>query len=129
MVTILIAGVWMMALRWGPEPWILTALVGLIFMALLGAALTRRAMGRLHASLAAESAQLPADFRSLVGGPLTVSLWLRVAIAVGILGLMTVKPDLLGSLAIMGAAVVAATGAAVRPRRGAASATPRSEVA
>jgi hypothetical protein len=53
MVTILIAGVWMMALRWGPEPWILTALVGLV-MAVLGAALTRRAMGRLRASLADE---------------------------------------------------------------------------
>lgn len=35
MVTILIAGVWMMALRWGPEPWILTALVGLVVMAVL----------------------------------------------------------------------------------------------
>jgi hypothetical protein len=68
MVTILIARVWMMALRWGPEPWILAALAGLVVMAMLGAAVTRRAMGRLGASLARES-QLPADFRALVDGP------------------------------------------------------------
>jgi hypothetical protein len=113
MATILIAGVWMMALRWGPEPWILTALVGLIVMAVLGAALTRRAMGRLGAALTREPDQLPAPFIALVGGPLAVSIWLRVAIAVGILGLMTVKPNALGSLAIMGAAVLVGIGAAI----------------
>jgi hypothetical protein len=44
-----------------------------------------------------------------------MSLWLRLAIAVGILGLMTVKPKVLGSLAIMGAAVAVGAGAAARP--------------
>lgn len=101
MVTILIAGVWMMALQWGPEPWILAALAGLVAMAMLGA-LTRRAMGRLGASLARES-QLPADLRALVEGPLRISLCVRLAIAVGILGLMTGKPGAFGSLVIIGA--------------------------
>jgi len=127
MVTILIAGVWMMALRWGPEPWILTALVGLVVMAVLGAALTRRAMGRLGASLADEVDQLPTDFHALVEGPIRTSLWLRLAIAVGILGLMTVKPGALGSLVIMGAAVAVGAGAAVRPQRKDVLAASRSE--
>ena len=117
MVTILIAGVWMMALRWGAEPWIITALVGLVVMAVLGAALTRRTMGRLGTSLAGGSPQLPADFRALVEGPLRISLWLRLAIAVGILGLMTVKPEAFGSLMIMGAAVALGVGAAIRSHR------------
>ena len=114
MVTILIAGVWMMAVRWGAEPWIITALVGLVVMAVLGTALTRPAMGRLGTSLAGESPQLPPDFRVLVEGPLRISLWLRLAIAVGILGLMTAKPEAFGSLAIMGAAMAIGVGAAVR---------------
>jgi hypothetical protein len=124
MVTILIAGVWMMAIRWGPEPWILTALFGLIVMAILGAALTRRTMAGLGPSLAGGGDELPAKFRALVTcGSLPFSLWLRVAIAVGILGLMTVKPDALGSLAIMGAAIVLGAGAAMRPGRRRAPAT------
>lgn len=117
MVTILLAGVWMMALQWGPEPWIITALVGLVVMAVLGAALTRRAMGRLGASLVRESQQLPADVRPVVEGPLRISLLLRLAIAVGILGLMTLKPDVFGSVVIMGAAAASGVGAAVRSPR------------
>jgi hypothetical protein len=117
MVTILIAGVWMMAHRWGPEPWILTALVGLVAMAVLGAVLTRRAMGRFGASLADPPDRLPTDFRALVEGPIRISLWLRLAIAVGILGLMTVKPEVLGSVGIMGAAVLFGVAAAIRPSR------------
>jgi hypothetical protein len=118
MVTILIAGVWMMALRWGPKPWILTALVSLLVMAILGAALTRPAMARLGAALTEEGDRLPGRFRALAGsGSLPVSLWLRLAIAVGILGLMTVKPEVFGSLGIMGAAVVVGVGAALRLSR------------
>jgi hypothetical protein len=117
MVTILIAGMWMMALRWGPEPWILAALVGLVVMAVLGAALTRRAMGRLSSSLAAEPDHLPTNFRALMEGPLRISLWLRLSIAVWILGLMTVKPEVLGSVGIIGAAAFLGIAAAIRPSR------------
>ena len=47
----------------------------------------------------------------------------EVALAVGILGLMTVRPEAFGSLAIMGAAVVVGLGATLRrPRRESASA-------
>jgi hypothetical protein len=74
-------------------------------------------MGRVGASLAGEPDQVPADFHALVGGPLCVSLWLRLAIAVGILGLMTAKPGALGSLEIMGAAVLVGIGAAIRLSR------------
>jgi hypothetical protein len=117
MVTILLAGVWMMALRWGPEPWILTALVALIAMAILGAALTRPGMALLGAALTQEEDELPGRFRTNEAtGSLSFSLWLRVAIGVGILGLMTVKPEMLGSLGIMGATVVIGVGAALRLR-------------
>jgi hypothetical protein len=128
MVTILIAGVWMMALRWGPEPWILTALVGWVVMAILGGALTRRGMGRLGVLLARDS-QLPEHFHGLVEGPLWISLWVRLAIAVGILGLMTVKPDALGSLVILGVALAVGLGAVVRHHRKDIPAGSRSEVA
>src|SRR5215217_2823918 len=47
MATIFIAGLWMMALRCGAQAWIIAALVGLVVMAVLGAVLTRAALGRL----------------------------------------------------------------------------------
>jgi hypothetical protein len=125
MVTIVAAGVWMMAVRWGPEPWILTALVALIAMVIVGAALTRRAMPRLIGSLGNRPGEVPAEVRALADGPLQLSLRLRLAIAVGILGLMTVKPGTILSVTIIGAAVVAGLAWGIRAlRRGARTTAP-----
>ena len=123
MVTLLIAGVWMMAIRWGPEPWVVVSLAGVGLMAILGGTLTRRAMRRLGSSPAEGSVRLPTAVQTIIGRSLVVSLWLRVAIAVGILGLMTVKPEAPGSLAILGAAVVVGLGVGIRRRRPEAAST------
>lgn len=65
----------------------------------------------------------------IVEGPLRISLWVRLAIGVGIVGLMTVKPDAFEFLVIMGAALAAGVGAAVHRHRRDIPAASGSEVA
>src|ERR687891_468762 len=112
MVPLLAAGIWMMALRWDAAPWIVAALAGVVAMAVLAGAVTRRAMRRFAQSLGARAELSPGGIAALAdAGPLALSLWLRVALAIGILALMTMKPGVLGSVAIM--ALSLALGAAV----------------
>lgn len=102
MLTTFVAGVAMMALRWGPAPWIVLAVIGLVAMAVLAGAVSLRGTRRMAAALAAESsAGLSAAFRSEAQrAALLVSLSVRIAIAIGIVALMTLKPDAPGSLLI-----------------------------
>jgi hypothetical protein len=115
MATLLVAGVAMMATRWGPRPWILAALVGVGLMIVVGLALTRRAMTRLESWVSEESARRGTGIPVRTAGSLSVSLLLRFALAIGILGLMTMKPGAFGSILIMGMSFVLGLGVALRP--------------
>lgn len=102
-----VAGVWMMAIQWGPEPWIVAALAAFAVMAIIAVGVTRPAIRRLVVKLRDGSDGLPPDFSTFVArGSLMAAHSLRAALAVGILGLMTIKPDVFGSSAIVGAAAV-----------------------
>jgi len=107
-MTILATGIWMSIVRWGEQPWIAASFIAVAGMAVVGAVSMRR-IRRLRAALANESSrELSPVFRALQGSPtLVASLSLRVAIGIGILGLMTVKPDAVGSIAILGTATAA----------------------
>lgn len=93
---LLLAGLYLTATRWGGTPWIGLALLSLVALGALGAAGARapRAIGR-------------------------ASLRLRVAIVVGVVFLMTAKPDLGGALAATAVAALAGIGWAfsARPAR------------
>jgi hypothetical protein len=118
MVPLLAAGIWMMALRWDAAPWIVAALAGVAAMAVLAGAVTRRAMRRFAQSLGARAELSPGGIAALAdAGPLALSLWLRVALAIGILALMTMKPGVLGSIGVMALAAALGVAAALRSRR------------
>ena len=118
MVPLLVAGIWMMALRWDAEPWIVAALAGVVAMAALVGAITRRAMRRFAQELAARHELGPAEIAILVDArPLALSLWLRAALAIGILALMTMKPGVLGSFATMALALAVGAAVGLRSRR------------
>jgi hypothetical protein len=108
MLTALVAGIWLMAQGWGRQPWIVSALVGLVGMAALGGVISLRGARRLRVALAGETGpELSDGFRSIRSGTaLTASLRLRIAIGIGILGLMTIKPGAAGSLLILAAAAL-----------------------
>ena len=91
MLTILVFGLYMMATVWGGAAWILVALGAFVLVAVLGAVLTgprRAAIGR---ALATEHGPASPTLNDLANDPLLwISMQTRVAIALGIVFLMTV---------------------------------------
>ncbi len=100
LATLLVSGIYLTATVWGGVAWIAVALGAMVLIAMLGAALSGRrlaAIGRAveHGSLAPVPDPL-----------LWVSMQTRVAVALGIVFLMTFKPDLNGSLLTIAVAAV-----------------------
>jgi hypothetical protein len=108
MITTVIGGAWMMAQGWGRQPWIIGAIVGLVGMAAVGGIISLRGARRLRVALASEPGpELSDAFRSIRSKtPLSASHRLRIAIGIGILGLMTIKPGVTGSWLIMAVATL-----------------------
>ncbi len=107
MLTLLISGFYMMATVWGGVAWIIVTLGSLIPIAVLAMAVTRRRMAAIERAVTGEHGALSPTLRQLLHDPLLwLSLQTRVAIALGIVFLMTVKPDLVGSLLTIGVAIV-----------------------
>jgi hypothetical protein len=109
LLALLVTGVWMMARTWGPQPWIQASLTGIVVMAFVGGIVSRRGARRLREILAADpGAELQDAFRPARSTQaLAASFRLRLAVATGILALMTTKPGPVGSLIILIAALAA----------------------
>ena len=95
---ILIPGIYMTALVWKNASWILIAFIGMILLAVIGGALTGRKMKGIKKVVSNEN-NISAELRSLINdNSLILSLKIRTAVLMGIIYLMTVKPDLTGSI-------------------------------
>jgi uncharacterized membrane protein YjjP (DUF1212 family) len=112
MLAVLATGMAMMT-QWGPQPWMSAAFGALIVIGVIGGVTGRRMRPRIAAALAGEQGGAPTGIAATAGS-LAVSLQLRVAIGVGIIGLMTMKPGAQGSLLILGVATVTGLLVAVR---------------
>ncbi len=107
MLVILIAGFYMMAVAWGLVPWILVALGALILSIILAMALTSPRMAAIGQALTKERGSTSSALHHLINHPLLwISIQTRVAVALGIVFLMTVKPGLSGSLLTIGIAII-----------------------
>lgn len=106
LAVILPSGFYMMAITAGWVGWIIVALAALVVIAILGVSLTRLRTLAMEKAISAEKGLLSAGRQQRLGDPLLwTSLLLRTAIALGIVFLMSVKPDLVGSLATIGIAI------------------------
>jgi len=119
MLTLLAAGFYMMATVWGGVAWLIVALGALVVLVVLAMALSRPRMAAIGRALTAENGPVSASLHDLLHHPLLwISLQTRVAIALGIVFLMTLKPDLSGSLlAIVIAAILGLASALAMLRR------------
>ena len=107
MLLILISGFYIIAIAKIGSAWIMVAFGSLIVMVVLGLALSGRRMAAIGRALAVEYGPISSSLRDLLHDPLLwLSLRLRVSIAVGIVFLMTVKPDLIGALLTMAVVVI-----------------------
>lgn len=104
---ILLSGLYMTATAWRGVAWIGIAVAALFLLPLLGAAITGRRMATIGPAVAAENGLLSPTLRQQLYDPLLwASIQTRLAIALGIVFLMTVKPGLGGALLTIGVAVV-----------------------
>src|SRR5213593_2186165 len=102
-LTILVTGIYLMATRWGGQGWIGVGFGGLVLIALLGATLTGRRTGAIVRAATSDPASLGDRVRDPV---LIVSAWLRTALALGVVFIMTTKPAAAGAVTALGVAVV-----------------------
>jgi hypothetical protein len=113
-LVVLVSGIYLSATRWGPEGWILVALGGMVVTAALGGAIGGRRISAIMRALPTESGPVSSTLRGRLDDPaLPVSLWVRTALLLDIVFLMSTRPSLGGSLAAMGAALVLGIAAAV----------------
>ena len=106
LVVLLVPGLYMTATAWGWVPWITVALGAMALLPPLGAFNGLR-LARIGPVVAAEQGPLSPGVRRRLREPLLwTSVQTRAALVLGIVFLMTVKPDLSGALLTVGTAVV-----------------------
>jgi hypothetical protein len=99
---ILVTGLYMVATSWGPRGWILVALGSLVLLGAIGGFGTGMRMARIGPAVGRTQGPLSTELREqLRSSILLMSLRVRLAIVLGVVFLMTVKPSGVASLAVM----------------------------
>lgn len=126
MSIILIAGFYMMAVAKIGTPWLIVAFWMFVLLIVLAAALTGPRLGAIKRAIKGENGLVsPTILQVLHHQLLWISIQTRLAIALGVVFLMTVKPDLSGALVTVGiAAVLGLASALLLPGRARPQATP-----
>jgi hypothetical protein len=107
MFTTVITGIYMMLIEWGGVAWIILTMASLVLVIVLSLALTGPRMAAIGQALAREKGVLSRTYYNAANHPLLwISIQTRVALALGIVFLKTVKPEWGGSLLTVGAAIV-----------------------
>ncbi len=113
-LTLVLTGFWSMFTEWGIVAWIIVAVVALVLMVLLSVVITNPRLRVVEQALVAEKKPVSQTFHNLAGQPLFwISIQTRAAIALGILLIMTTKPDVALSLLIIGVAIVLGLASAI----------------
>lgn len=128
-LALLVTGVWMMAWVWGHPAWIEAGIGALVLIGALSGAVTGRAMRRLGRALADETGPVPSpSLRALQNAhELVLSTYVRIALGIAALLLMTLKPGTAASYSILGGSLVVGWGMGVLSRRPAALTSPASQ--
>jgi len=106
MVVLLASGAYMMVTAWGRVAWVTVAMGPLIPLTVLTLVVTGRRLAAIRRQISAEDPTLSRKlYRSLHSPVLLISIRTRVALAIGVVFLMTVKPSLGAALVAIGAAV------------------------
>ena len=99
---ILVTGLYLVASAWGPRGWILVALGSLLLLGVIGAFGTGLRMARIGPALGRAQAPLSHELRRMLRDPiLLTSLRVRLAMVVGVVFLMTLKPSAVASLVVI----------------------------
>lgn len=101
-LVLLVTGIYMMATRWRSQAWAGLGIVGMILIALIGALVTGRRMKPIGQALASGDGPLTASLRDRIADPaLRTSASVRLALALGIVFDMSVKPGTVGAVSAL----------------------------
>jgi hypothetical protein len=114
---ILVGGLYLASLYGGGAFWIPSALAATLAMALVGGLVTGRNLSRLKKLAGDEAVSFESVSARTKSNSLLASYGLRAGLALGIVFLMTSKPQLLASIAALGAGCVLGLGVALGLRR------------
>jgi hypothetical protein len=107
MPALLLSGIYMMAVARMHTPWLVVSFVSLILLGILASVVTGRHIKVIGQSIPMDTEAISPSFLQLLHQPL---LWIvmqtRVAGTLGVVFLMTAKPDLIGSLLAMSLALI-----------------------
>jgi len=113
------SGAYLMVSVWGSRPWLTVAMLSAVPLTGLSGALTLPRIGALRRALARESNPLPKRFSSELRRPvLMLSNYVRSAIVLAVVFLMTTKPGAGSSLLALLAATALGIGVAIGTRTG-----------
>ena len=102
-----ITGFYMMATDVGAVPWLIVTLGSVVLLIVLAAALTGPRMAAIGRTFTAQKTTPSDAFRRLANHPiLGLSIRVRTAVALGIVFLKVVQPDLVPSLLTIGVAIL-----------------------
>jgi hypothetical protein len=109
LLLILVPGIYMATTVWAWQPWLQVSFGALLLIVVIGGAVTRRKLGALTASLQGDDRDLTLDQERQIRDPLLrTSFVLRAVLSLGIVVLMSTKPDLSTSLLVIGGALALA---------------------
>jgi hypothetical protein len=99
MVIIILPGIHMMSEVWGFNSWIIMAFIGIIINSVLFMNITRRRLRFYLKSSAKEETNLSFEKDAALNDPiLWLSVNIRISVIIGIIFLMTIKPEMLWSI-------------------------------
>jgi hypothetical protein len=106
LLLILVPGIYMATTAWAWQPWLQVSFGALLLIIVLGGAVTRRKLGALATSLQGDDRSLTLDQERQIRDPLLrTSFVVRALLSLGIVALMSTKPDLSTSLLVIGVAL------------------------
>ena len=127
-LTILVSGGYLAAQGAGYHAWIGAGLVGMVLMAVLGAAVGRPRFLAIVSAMPANDGPIPSPLRRRLADPvLRASAATRAALALGVVFDMAVKPGASGAVTALVVALVIGAAASLRGRTGARGALAASE--
>ncbi len=107
MLMVLVFGIYMAVAAWGGTAWPAVALGSVVLIILISILLARPQIAAIERALVTEKVPLSSTLHHLVNDSrLWISIDTRIAVALGIIFLMTVKPGMTGSLLTIAAAFV-----------------------
>ncbi len=109
LLLLLVAGIYMAATVWEGTPWILVSLVALFVIGALGGGLIDRRLKAIQQAAASETSgeAIPAALQARIGDPVLWTAFQTAGfIALGVVFLMTTKPDWLMSLITLVVAII-----------------------